>query len=80
MTIRNEFTLTSFEQRWFDRLPPIEGAAVVFWKKAAFDRGLDPASVISNGYKFTALPEGHGKHWCFPSPLQCKRKPVYTGI
>lgn len=76
--MRQKFRLSLTEYRQFSRLKPFEGEAFQFWCRVAKSRGLDPASIISNGEYFTGLPKDHGKHWCFPIPLKCQRKPSYT--
>jgi hypothetical protein len=53
--------------------------AWVFWNKVCWARGLDSASLIGWNTvpgQFSALPLGHKLHWCFPTPLKCKRRPV----
>lgn len=75
--MRQTFKLSDIEQRQFRRLRPFQNEAVSFWKKVADMRGVDAASIISQAPIFTALPLGHGKHWCFPHALKCKKKPVY---
>lgn len=75
--MRQAFELTHIELTQFNRLRPIQGEALAFWARVARRRELDPESVISDGLKFTALPVGHGKHWCWPLALQCKKKAVY---
>ena len=75
--MRQKFELDKYEWDKFTRLRPIDGEAIRFWAQAAKTRNLDPKSVISAGRTFTALPEGHGKHWCFPVSLKCKKTPVY---
>jgi hypothetical protein len=60
--------------RW---LQPLPGEAINFWATVAADRKVDPKSIISEGGKFTALPVGHGLHWCAPMSLKCKKKAVY---
>ena len=55
-----------------------EGCAVDFWGTVAEDRGLDAKSIIcylERPDEFTALPVGHGKHWCWPMQLACKSPP-----
>lgn len=69
------YHLTPTEMRDFDRLPPFEGFAWKFWQRVAYVRDLDYTTIIARAPHFTALPLGHGKHWCFPSPLKCKKPP-----
>jgi hypothetical protein len=76
--MRQKYELTGQEQKRFRRLKPIEGEAIKFWQMAAYTRGLDYQTIISTGRTFTALPIGHGKHWCYPMTLKCKRRPVYV--
>ena len=74
---RKTYELNSEEIDVFERLPPIPEVARRFWDRMAVARGLDQRSVIGlAGYRFTALSVGHGKHWCYPSPLECKAQPV----
>jgi hypothetical protein len=75
--MRKKFELDPRERDQFERLRPIQGEALAFWARVAARRELDPKSVISAGYNFTALPKGHGKWWSFPIPLKCKKQPVY---
>jgi hypothetical protein len=47
-----------------------------WWHALGERRGFDATTVIGNGVGgFTALPRGHGKPWCWPLPLRCKREP-----
>lgn len=75
---RRTYSLTPEECDAFRALP-INGIsgnrAFAFWSTAARARGLDPATVIATPDSFTALPVGHGKHWCWPTPLKCKKAP-----
>lgn len=77
--MRNTFTMTEIETAQFYRLRPNQGEAIAFWNRVAQRRELDPKSMITEGHfgRFTALPLNHGKHWCFPIPLKCQKKPVY---
>lgn len=75
--MRKTYKLAEAEFRRFQRLKPFQHEALSFWKYVAKIRSLDPASMITNGETFTALELGHGKHWCFPIPLMCKKKPSY---
>lgn len=75
--MRQTYKLNDIEYKQFRRLKPFQHEAVNFWKKVAHVRGLDPATVISQAPSFTALPLGHNRHWCFPVPLKCKKRPVY---
>jgi hypothetical protein len=76
--MRKSFILTEIEYSAFKRLRPIQGEAISFWHRVARRRELDPGSIISNGETFTALPMDHGKQWCFPIVLKCKKKPSYA--
>ena len=75
--------LTAEEIDQFNRLRPVDGAAVTFWKAVADARGLDYATLLcyrGRPYEFTALPWGHGKPWCWPMEAKCKANPVeFTG-
>jgi hypothetical protein len=77
---RLHFSLTKQELSDFRKLRPVEGEAIDFWGKVAISRGLDPKTIISDRKGFSGLPEGHGKHWCFPSKLRCSRRFEYTGF
>jgi hypothetical protein len=47
-----------------------------FWREVCARRGLDAATVIGGvGGAFTALPVGHGRHWCWPMALRCRSAP-----
>lgn len=80
---RQTHTLMDQEQLVFGRLRAIyhgAGAADIwrFWRSVASARGLDPETIIGNlGHPeiFSALPLGHGKHWCWPMPLKCGVNP-----
>ena len=81
--VRQSFVLTEDEEMTFGRLcarSRFHDAADIwrFWRGLAFARGLDPVTVIGNDNdpaRFTALPLGHGKHWCWPAALQVKKPP-----
>lgn len=75
--MRKTSSLTPAEIGQFNWLKPIPGDALAFWAKVAQVRNLDPKSMLTNGKTFTALPVGHGKHFCWPLSLQCKKKPNY---
>jgi hypothetical protein len=50
----------------------------VFWRDVAVSRGLDYQTVIGNPEQpgtFSALPLGHGKHWCWPMSITCSIHP-----
>jgi len=84
--MREQYYLTPIELSRFYRIRPFQNEALGFWSWVARSRGLDPKTVISEStgqpgarqIRFTALPLGHGKEWCFPLPLKCKKKPVYA--
>lgn len=74
---REMIDLTPREDDAFNRLRPVPGDAFDFWRKVTADRGLDPVTVTSfsgSEKDVSALPLGHGKHWCWPSALHMKRK------
>lgn len=77
--MRQTHKLSEIEFKQFRALgrQPFPNVAWGFWRRVASVRGLDPATLISNGSTFTALPLNHGKAWCFPIPLKCTRRPVY---
>lgn len=75
--MRKEYTLSNAEMIAFKWLRPFPGEALTFWEKVAAARQLDWKTVISNGEIFSALPLNHGKVWCFPMTIKCKKKPVY---
>jgi hypothetical protein len=73
--LRQTYVLNSEERQEFDKLWPQEGKAIKFWRAVADSRGLDYDTVMGvehKPYEFTAMPMGHGKHWCWPEPLECK--------
>src|SRR5579885_1092405 len=75
---RNTYRLTPAERISFANLRPFFDASAVFrfWGQVARSRGLDPATVIGVPFQpdaFTALPWDHGRHWCWPMPLRCRR-------
>lgn len=74
-TERVEITLSSQERDSFNDIRPVEGAARTFWRAIAHERGLDPASVMQWRGRFSGLPAGHDRHWCYPLPLQCRLRP-----
>lgn len=77
--MRQKHILTKEEYTKLKKLPygePDHGHD--FWATVALSRGLDPETVIGDFEEieyFTALPLGHGKHWCYPYSLKCKRSP-----
>lgn len=72
---RQSHQLSDLESKQFYNLRPFPGDAWSFWRRAASVRGLDPETLITKGEVFSGLPVGHGKHWCFPIPLECKGRP-----
>ena len=77
---REKHHLAAEEIDAFERLPPVPERVRDFWRDAAMTRGLDPKSVLAadiwhDRYSFTALPLGHGKHWCWPMALGCGPRP-----
>ena len=72
---RVEIKLTRDEWKAFRSLRPVEGAAFAFWDRVARARDIDCRTIIYDGYKYTGLPNGHKKYWCWPIPLTCKIKP-----
>lgn len=57
---------------------PAANGVFQFWRSVAAARGLDPATMIgcpNDRQAFTALPLGHGVHWCWPMPLKCETRP-----
>jgi hypothetical protein len=81
--LRNSYSLTDKETKKFSALPQEEGHAWEFWATVARQRGLDPYSIIGDaegdGTRFSAMPYGHGKDWCWPMPLKCQRKARWNG-
>ena len=83
--MRQKHTLTDAEQKEFWQLNQksqtnraVAGEAWTFWRKVAAARNLDPTTLIGKDWaaELSGLPIGHGKHWCYPSPLQCQHRPV----
>lgn len=72
MTSRQALVLTPEEQARFDKLRPEMGEAYRFWRHVAHSRGLDYQTIIGDDFRFSALPYGHTKHWCWPSQLRVK--------
>jgi len=78
---RKTYRLTADEAAAFpvpNALWPDAGLAFRFWATVAAARGLDYRSIIGNPLdreSFTALPLGHGKHWCWPASLRCHKPP-----
>lgn len=76
---RQFYSLTKQELYQFRKLRPEEGQAIDFWARVAISRGLDPQTIISDRKGFSGLPDGHGKHWCYPIRLKCRKRPIYDG-
>lgn len=76
--MRVDILLTPKENSEFAVLPPLPGEAFRFWWRVAKERGLDSASVLWKNGKVTALPIGHGKHWCWPDTLNCRNRPTVS--
>jgi hypothetical protein len=77
--IRKSYNLDKQEIDRFHRMRGFECEASRFWMAVAAERKLDPATIIGDLYRpyvFTALPIGHGKHWCWPAALHCTRRPA----
>jgi hypothetical protein len=81
--VRKIFELTSEEIGQWKRLPSsfnqADGsAALKFWAQVADSRGLDPKSLLGTdrASKFSGLPKGHSKHWCYPVSLKCSKPPI----
>jgi hypothetical protein len=76
--LRQTYTLSPEERLEFAALWPQELKAFKFWQRVAAARGLDYTTLIGSEhsmYSFTAMPIGHGKHWCWPEPLKLEKKP-----
>ena len=78
---RGDYEMNIGEWDAFHRIQPVADAAWEFWRSLGRRYGFDYRTVMSSrvdGYasrKFTALPLGHTKHWCWPMELKCKNKP-----
>ena len=78
---RNSYYLDDEEIGKFIRLTcqhPKDGEAYAFWRGVAYDRGLDYQTILGiegRPHEFTALPLGHGKHWCWSLTLKCRHAP-----
>jgi|SRR5882672_3563202 len=73
--LRQTYTLSPEEREEFAALWPQDTKAFKFWRTVAVKRGLDYTTIIGSEhsmYSFTAMPTGHGKHWCWPEPLEVK--------
>jgi hypothetical protein len=69
---RVTFSLELNELRELGRLPPLPDVAFAFWGRVAYARGLDYRTILFDDAEYSALPDGHRRHWCFPAPLKCK--------
>lgn len=75
---RETYELTAEEVSQLENLRGWPGVAFDFWRKVATRLGVDPKTIIHDFIdrrKFTGLPAGHGKWWCFPIPLECLKRP-----
>ena len=76
--MRKEYELTRRQLDTLNRLPEEEGFGWRFWEAIGVELGIDHKSIMPSlkGRRFfSALPAGHGKHWCYPYKLKCS-KPV----
>ena len=76
--MRKSYHLTPEERRKFKRLKPVEDVAYEFWQEVAWARGLDYETILTtlnDPCRFSALPLGHGKDWCWPIALKCPCPP-----
>jgi hypothetical protein len=76
--MREHHSLTAQEMGQFKWLKPEPGEAIEFWGGVAHRRGLDYTTLITEAPKFSGLPYGHGKDWCFPIRLKCKKRVKFT--
>jgi hypothetical protein len=80
---RDKYQLTDRQWAEFRYLvtskPVYPGEVWKFWDDVAKHFGVDRTTIISNKGTFTALPVGHGQHWCYPSALICKTYNPHTG-
>jgi hypothetical protein len=72
--MRGQIRLSSEETAAFNRIPPLQGEAWNFWKRVAVLRKLDADTLLWENGVVTALPLGHGKQWCYPLPLKCRKR------
>jgi hypothetical protein len=85
LPVRRAYQLTTEERAIFARLCQRKrwyNADDVwrFWWGVARSRGLDYTTIIGQSgdcMSFTALPLGHGRHWCFPSALKLPKAAEY---
>ena len=56
-----------------DRATP----AWLFWNKVCQARGVDCSTLMASHVpeQFSAMEIGHGKWWCWPQALKCRRPP-----
>jgi hypothetical protein len=81
--MRKKYQLTPEEFAEWQALPQESSeqdramGAWMFWNRVARARGVDSASLLATHVPntFTALPLGHGKAWCWPQAIKCKRLP-----
>ena len=75
--MRQTHKLSHAEWRQVKALPPVQGVALEWWRLKALSVGLDSSTLLmcDDGWRFTGLPLGHGKHWCYPIELKCRYKP-----
>ena len=81
MTKRQTYDLTPEEVTRLEKLRHElrEGHAFSFWKGVASARGLDYTTILAawergfvQRHRFTALPMGWKRAWCYPEPLKCR--------
>ena len=80
--LRLTYALTPEERQEFQALWPQETKAIKFWQAVADSRGLDYTTIMGvegKPYSFTAMMMGHGKHWCWPEPLEVTVAPKHLG-
>jgi hypothetical protein len=71
--MRVNIALDPDERAEFRTLREWPGVAWSFWRRVCERRGLDYRTLVA----FTALPSGHGKHWCWPSLLELPSAPPW---
>lgn len=85
---RRTYELLPEEAFVFRHLRSHDGAAWTFWRQVAKRLGIDVGTILAvpsgdRTIMFSALPTGHGKHWCWPSPLICpkpRNTPPYVSV
>jgi len=76
MVERSTHQLSVENIRELKALRPQSQVAFDFWRRLCAKLGLDSKTVITYpNYRFSALPLGHDKHWCWPHALGCKTAP-----